>query len=110
MVEGAARADDVAVVRCGTTRWWRGLAATRRAEAWGLGDGGRAQHGIHKAELGGGGRLGERRSRTLGVGSSVMVSCSVVEVVGGHDFSEEEEVDTAWLEGVVVNDDIDEGR
>jgi hypothetical protein len=38
-----------------------------------------------------------------------MASCSVVEIVGGHGFGEEEEVDTAWLEGVVVNNDTDEG-
>lgn len=42
------------------------------------------------------------------MGSSVMVSCSVVEAVSGHGFGDEEEVDAAWLEGVLVYDDTDE--
>jgi hypothetical protein len=42
------------------------------------------------------------------MGSSVMASCSVVEVVSGHGFGEEEEVDAVRLEGTVVYDGADE--
>lgn len=55
-VEGAARVDDVTVVRCSTTlRLWCGLATTVGSRGMGLNDGGWTQHDIHRVEQGGGG-------------------------------------------------------